>query len=261
MKLISLNTFGGRVFEPLMEWVQREAATTDIFCFQEILDGRHGIENERGWRSNLLEELTAVLPEFNVFFKPTRTQLFECHNVSDRIAFGKAMFVKKGFSVEKMGDVFVWGSPNDYEVQDNLSKPNSFLYTQLVIDGAPLMICNMHGMPFPGDKFDTPERIAQSQKILDFFAHQSGEKIICGDFNLLPETESVKMFERAGYKDLVKDFKIVSTRGTLCKELHPEFVFRQEYADFTFVSPGISVKKFEVPDAPISDHLPMILEF
>ena len=34
-----------------------------------------------------------------------------------------------------------------------------------------------------------------------------------------------------------------------------------EFADYTFVTSGIKVESFEVPDVPISDHLPMILKF
>ena len=34
----------------------------------------------------------------------------------------------------------------------------------------------------------------------------------------------------------------------------------QEFADYAFVSPEIVVTSFEVPDLPISDHLPMMLE-
>ena len=55
-----------------------------------------------------------------------------------------------------------------------------------------------------------------------------GPKIIGGDFNLNPDTESIKMFEEAGYKNLIKDFKIENTRNEISwrefkeiKDFHP----------------------------------------
>ena len=124
-------------------------------------------------------------------------------------------------------------------------------------------LMNVHGKAHPGHKKDIPERILQSQKIIDFMADKSGPKIIGGDFNLLPDTESVKMFEKAGYKNLIKDFNIENTRNRLSWEQfqhQPDFV-KQYFADFCFVSPDVKVKSFEVPYNEVSDHLPLILDF
>jgi endonuclease/exonuclease/phosphatase family metal-dependent hydrolase len=87
--------------------------------------------------------------------------------------------------------------------------------------------------------------------------------MVMGDFNLLPETESVRKIERAGYRNLISEFAITTTRGSLVKKMHPEYGVGpfgfQEYADYAFVTPGIRVGSFEVPDVPVSDHLPLIL--
>ncbi len=40
MKLITLNTNGGRVFEPLMNFIKTHSSDTDIFCFQEVFNGK-----------------------------------------------------------------------------------------------------------------------------------------------------------------------------------------------------------------------------
>ena len=65
----------------------------------------------------------------------------------------------------------------------------------------------------PGHKLDTPVRLRQSKLILDFLKDKVGSKIIGGDFNLLPETRSVEMFEKAGYRNLIKEFGIKNTRN------------------------------------------------
>jgi endonuclease/exonuclease/phosphatase (EEP) superfamily protein YafD len=59
----------------------------------------------------------------------------------------------------------------------------------------PVTVVNFHGLWNGKGKTDTPDRIAQSQNILRFLEGVDGEIILCGDFNLLPDTESLRMFE------------------------------------------------------------------
>lgn len=121
--------------------------------------------------------------------------------------------------------------------------------------GTVVHIANVHGLPKPG-KLDNLDRIRQSQEILDAFASLSGIKIIGGDLNVLPETESVRVFEAAGYKNLIKDFGIKTTRNKIAWAKHPGNELY--YSDYVFVS-GASVASFEVPAEIVSDHQPMIL--
>ena len=66
MKLISLNAYGGRLFEPVMEFVTRHKDDTDIFCFQEMYSNpQENIDVDRHKpRVNFFEELTHSLSTF-----------------------------------------------------------------------------------------------------------------------------------------------------------------------------------------------------
>lgn len=66
------------------------------------------------------------------------------------------------------------------------------------------------------------------------------------------------MFEKNGYKDLIKDYKIPTTRNKVAWKMYPDNP--QLYSDYVFVSSGIEVKSFSVIENEISDHLPLILE-
>jgi endonuclease/exonuclease/phosphatase family metal-dependent hydrolase len=57
-------------------------------------------------------------------------------------------------------------------------------------------------------------------------------KILCGDFNLRPETKSMARV-KAGMRDLIDEFNITSTRTALYDK--PE-----RYADYIFTSPSNS---------------------
>ena len=132
------------------------------------------------------------------------------------------------------------------------------LHTQICADGKVVNICNVHGMPIPGDKLDNHARISQSTEIINYYRKLGGIKIIGGDFNLMPETTSVKMFEKNRYRDLIKDFRIPTTRNRLAWDRYPNHVIK--FSDYVFVQPAASVRKFTVPDMEISDHLPLFLE-
>jgi endonuclease/exonuclease/phosphatase family metal-dependent hydrolase len=119
-------------------------------------------------------------------------------------------------------------------------------------------VVNFHGVSRPGEKFDTPRRLLQSKKIISALKKLKGPKILCGDFNLLPNTKSIELVEQAGMKNLIKTYKIKNTRNSISWQKYNN---KQYYADFTFVSPEIKVKKFKVPYNLPSDHLPMILDF
>ena len=79
--------------------------------------------------------------------------------------------------------------------------------------------------------------------------------VVCGDFNVLPESALFRLFQSNQLEDLV------------CKNGHHDtrtsfYSKRPRYADYMMVSPEIKVVRFEVPVTPeVSDHRPLILDF
>ncbi len=265
MKIISLNTFAGTFFEPLMEFIKDHAENTDIFCFQEITNTDDPITVSRGARANLFAEVSLLLSDFQGYFSPSQLHFVPTGWTPDNVEFGHAFFIRRNLEVKAIGHFFLFRERDSMVPDDPKTTPFQLQYTQLTIGETFLTICNVHGVFWPVNKLDSPERLVQSQKIIDFLQDQPGEKIICGDFNLFPNTKSIQMLEEYGLRNLIKDYHIQTTRGSLIKRLHPEYVDTpegfQEFADYMFASSGIEVKKFEVPDVPVSDHLPMVGEF
>ena len=115
------------------------------------------------------------------------------------------------------------------------------------------MVANFHGLFDGPDKHDNPDRISQAHIIKDFLSRSTEAKILCGDFNLLPNSESLAMI-KGGMRDLIKENNVQSTRSKL-------FPLANKFSDYIFVSPEVTVNQFKVLDDTISDHLPMLLEF
>ncbi|OGL67290.1 hypothetical protein A2856_01205 [Candidatus Uhrbacteria bacterium RIFCSPHIGHO2_01_FULL_63_20] len=76
-------------------------------------------------------------------------------------------------------------------------------------------VVNFHGLWNGLGKDDSPDRLEQSRKIVETIKKIDGEIILCGDFNLNPNTESMAIVEAAGLRNLVKEYGITSTRTSL----------------------------------------------
>lgn len=255
MQLISLNILAGQVYEPLKQFLMQQAEQTDFFCFQEVYDSKSLEIIDNYIRSNIFSELAAWLPDFQGYFA-VDMENFEGHS---GVSMGLAIFVKKNVSVDSQGQIFVHGQKNQMAPID-VEPPTNMQYLRFITNGRKFTIANIHGIVYPGTKLDTPDRLMQSVRIDEFLLVEPGEKILCGDFNLMPNTQSIALIEAIGMRDLIKDYNIMTTRSELD---HAKYRLddRQYFADFTFVSPGVKVLNFEVPNIVVSDHLPMKLEF
>ena len=70
MKIISLNTYSGVVFEPLMKFIVDQAPSTDVFCFQEVTNANRDQEQVGGDPNvNLFTELQKRLPDHEGHFE------------------------------------------------------------------------------------------------------------------------------------------------------------------------------------------------
>lgn len=253
MKLVSFNIWGGTIYGPLMDYLKKLSADTDVFCFQEVFSSLPGAPKESsGARMFLFEELTELLTDFTGMFD-LRSSGHDFENpVNAPVSHGLAVFIKKHLAIEQVNSKLI--TFVNHKV-DALVKAQIIKVAQ---GGKKLAIINFHGIAEPGDKLDTPERIGQSNLLAQIWKSLGeGAKILTGDFNLMPQTESVSILENCG-RNLIKDFGIQSTRNKISWE---RFSNKQSFADYCFVSPDVKVKSFAVPYNEISDHLPMILEF
>ncbi|MEK7541238.1 MAG: endonuclease/exonuclease/phosphatase family protein [Patescibacteria group bacterium] len=258
MKIIFLNTWGGRAYEPLMQFLCGQRSTTDFFCLQEVFDSPDHREVSWGGRADLLAGLRRALPEHEGYFSACLHDFDGDEYTDFPLAHGNAIFAKKDLPIASRGDLLITGGgwPGRGDMH---AYPHKLQYVRFERAGLRYALVNLHGMAYPGSKRDTPERLAQSRNIVDFLAGEEGEKILGGDFNLLPDTESIRMIERAGMRNLIAAYCITTTRSPFSYGQYPESD-RQYFADYAFVSPGIAVESFSVPQMEVSDHLPLVLE-
>jgi endonuclease/exonuclease/phosphatase family metal-dependent hydrolase len=148
----------------------------------------------------------------------------------------------------------------DYDSNDNFDTKDhhrKLQWIELEIKGKNLLLANVHLTHRPEGKSDSEKRLQQSQTVINFLAMFDCPKILAGDFNLLPDTESIAMIEKAGMRNLVKEYGISATRT----ELYRHFKDGPKFADYIFVSSEIRVNECRVLPDVVSDHSPIFLDF
>jgi endonuclease/exonuclease/phosphatase family metal-dependent hydrolase len=250
MKLLCLNAWGGEKQQPLLQLIQSLNDDIDIFCFQEVFNGNGNertinlIKNAPHGIANIYSQIKHILSDYDGYFAPSENIL------------GLAIFIKKNIAVEKHGDFFIYKSKNAMTNNDPATQGKNLQYIQFSCNGRQFTVCNLHGIFDWQGKVDTQSRLEQSQKILSFFQTLPGEKILVGDFNLTPDTQSINLLEKS-LNNLIKDFKIKLTRSNFYDRLK----LGDTFADYVFVSKGVVVNNFKVLPDEVSDHLPLFLDF
>ncbi|HVZ59122.1 MAG TPA: endonuclease/exonuclease/phosphatase family protein [Patescibacteria group bacterium] len=244
MKLICLNIWGGKVYKPFIDFVNDWKNKVDILCLQEVFDGAE-VDSSRIMHDAVLDiytQLKVALPNYNSLFD-------ECQDKEE----GLAIFFRRDIQIKDFGETFVYRSKNAMINHDARTMGRNMQYLEIVNRGEKYTIMNFHGLWNGQGKTDTPERTLQSENIKKFLDQISEPKILCGDFNLEPNTKSLAILE-LGMRNLVKEYNITSTRSSYYTKLI-------RFADYILVSPDIKVKEFRVLPDEVSDHLPLYLEF
>lgn len=244
MKIISLNIWGGRGGDDLLEFF-RKYSDVDIFLLQEVF---HNATANTVWHpsemAEAFKEIGKALPNHNGHFAPAQND-----------EWGLALFIKKEFRIEEIGDVFVYREKDAMIGKDGATLGKNIQYVKTFVEDKKITVINFHGLWNGKGKTDTEDRIGQSKMVIDFIKKLEGDVVLSGDFNLRPDTESLKMIEReVGLKNLILEHGITSTRTSLYDK-------EEKFADYILLTPSIKVKDFRVLPDEVSDHTALFLEF
>ncbi len=234
MRILFLNLWHGKLADPLRDFLERERSF-DIACFQEM-------DN-------------AVDPTLTLSF-PGYHRVSSRKFVTEKDAYSIATLVHPRYEVTASDELLQKDDETGLALGLTLRTPM----------GNPLRIFNVHGVPRQridgvfvdtDDKLDFPARLRQTEELLAALRSSDVPAIMGGDFNILPEARSIVAFREAGYRDLIQEFAIPTTRNRLAWERYPNPYL---YSDYVFTTPEVPVRSFGVQDIEISDHLPLILE-
>ncbi|MCZ7485515.1 endonuclease/exonuclease/phosphatase family protein [Rhizobium rhizogenes] len=266
MRLICLNGWGGKLHDELVPYLS--SSDPDILCLQEVvytpdatqdwLSYRdHGIDLPQ--RANFLRDIADALPDHLAVFCPAAQGDLWDGDIRYSSQWGLATFVRKSIAIVAQAQGFVHGT---FSADGYGDHPRSRTAHAIRIfdftTGQPAVIAHMHGLRDPEGKYDSPARLAQAKRLVQLVRNiaESGDRIIvCGDFNVLPDSETFAVLRELDLTELVTTRGFNDTRTSY-------YTKQNRYADYMLVNPAVKIDHFDVVAQPeVSDHCPLLLEF
>lgn len=241
MKILTLNVWQGRLERVLLKHL--ETIDVDFACMQEAVE----YDGQPAGLATPYGKVGKSLRLDNHFFSPlTASRLGD-----KKISFGNVIYSKFPFS--ETSTIFTRGQYEDnFDFDTDDYNVRAFQHSLVEIEGKKLHLLNHHGHHIDGHKLGDDETMRQVQQISDYIEGLDGAIILCGDFNLSPESESIQRLNSL-LRNLAVDHSLKTTRSQL--------TYKNEVCDYIFVNDEIDVKGFSMDETIISDHNALILDF
>lgn len=266
MRLICLNGWGGKLHGELVPYLS--SSDPDILCLQEVIHTPaavqdwltyrdHGIDLPQ--RANFLRDVANALPDHMAVFCPAAQGDLWLGETRYASQWGLATFVRKSIAIIAQAQGFVHGAFSSDGYGDHpRSRTGHAIRVFDFETRRPAVIAHMHGLRDIHGKHDTPARLAQAKRLVQLvknIAEDGDSIIVCGDFNVLPDSETFAVLKELNLVELVTTDGFTDTRTSY-------YTKQSRYADYMLVNPAVKVDRFDVVKQPeVSDHCPLLLEF
>ncbi|MEL7213967.1 MAG: endonuclease/exonuclease/phosphatase family protein [Pseudomonadota bacterium] len=265
MRIMCLNGWGGKLHEPLIAFLAEQ--DPDILCLQEVVhspastndwltyrDGDHVLPQ----RANFFRDVCAALPHHATTFCPAAKGVLWDDATEVPSQWGLATFVRQTIPVIGQIQGFVHKEFSAHGYGDHPRSRSAHAIRVFDPDKDRIVtVTQMHGLRDLAGKMDTHARATQAKRLLAL-SEQVSEKddlrIICGDFNVEPESETLDLLKTAGFTELVTSRGFKTTRNSQYKKAG-------RFADYMLINRTAAVRQFDViADPEVSDHCPLVLE-
>lgn len=264
MQIMCLNGWGWKLYAELLPFIR--STVPDVLCLQEVIhspatakewltyrDGEHVLPQ----RANFFRDVAETLPDHIAIFCPAAQGVLWDDRVPLPSQWGVATFVRRSLPIigQVQGFVHKTYSPDSYGDHPRSRGAHGvrvYDYEQARC----VSITHMHELRDLNGKLDTPERALQARLFLELSKQLSEPDdltVVCGDFNVEPESETVRILKNAGFRELVTSHRFSSTRTSHYNK--PE-----RFADYMLINHENAVRTFQVVESPeVSDHCPLVL--
>ncbi len=268
LSLLHLNIWEGTFIDRIIEFVGQN--DFDILQFQEVNGGeaaRGGVyfnpHNAATASKDALVSGSKGIDSFTILQKNLSRyathQLITWHKKEDKSSYaGLATFTKPSLVVLRK-EIIRHNPVREIEdiwhrqVEDD---PRASLALLLQINDAKFWIINTHLTWGPKPE-DADFKMTQAKKLYEFVENLQEPFILAGDFNMMPDTRVVKMFETLSQNLTTKNHVTNTLNPRIHKAKH---LFPPGFAvDYIFTHPRIRVTNFSVLDLDLSDHFGLIV--
>jgi len=264
MRVVSLNAWGGRLIEDLVAWL--DVVQPDILCLQEVVQTP---DSPSAWleyrddgqslpqRANVLRDVARALPDHKASFCPAARGNLWLGDREVPTLWGLATFVHPNLTLLGQAQGFVHGAFTPDGFGPHPRSRTGHVVRVWHPDQGTLTVGHMHGLRDPAGKMDTPVRSVQVRKFADMVqgVSQPGDPVVvCGDFNVLPASETFRVLARIAPYNLVTSRGFEGTRTS-------HYPKPEKWADYMLVNGPLKDAAFDVVrDSEVSDHCALLLD-
>ncbi|MEQ8657083.1 MAG: endonuclease/exonuclease/phosphatase family protein [Hyphomicrobiales bacterium] len=264
MRVMCLNGWGGKLHETLLPYVK--TAAPDILCLQEVV---HSPASDKDWltyrdgdhvlpqRANFFRDVAKALPNHVAVFCPAAQGVLWDGDHSIPSQWGLATFVHQSLPIIGQAQGFVHKDYSPVGYGDHPRSRSAHGIRIYDYDANRFVsVTHMHGLRDLNGKMDTPDRADQARRLLNLsqqVSHPQDLVVVCGDFNVEPDSQTLAILADAGLSELVTGRGFTSTRNSHYKK-------PGKFADYMLINDEDAVQAFDVVyDPEVSDHCPLLL--
>ncbi|OGG41391.1 hypothetical protein A2837_02655 [Candidatus Kaiserbacteria bacterium RIFCSPHIGHO2_01_FULL_46_22] len=243
MKILQLNIWGGKLDKQLVNLLVREQA--DIVCMQEVV--------AVGGGSSFFFEDLEELQKHTGYDYAYHTASHNFKYMKREAKWGNAIISRLPFL--ETHNVYTYKEATvdfDYLEETDYNLGRALQHVAVDTKDGLLHILNHHGYHIGSHKNGDDETLRQCGLIADYVRKLEGQVVLCGDFNLVPDSPSIELINEI-LVNHVKEKGVLTTRTPL--------THKTEACDYIFTNPDIEVKNFQVLDDIASDHKALTIEF
>lgn len=242
MKLIQLNTWSCKLSTEIVKLFQEEQP--DIVCMQEVVQASFG-----GKILETVDEITDFYPFSDYYYTPLVEFAFMHHRAS------RGNMIASQYPLTSKNELWTHGQYTedfDYVDSGGYNVARNIVHATITNQPVPVHVLTLHGYHLKENKNGNEETLRACKQLLDYAKELEGAVIITGDFNLAPNSESIKLLEK-DFKNLSTEFNLATTRNHLTS--------KTEVCDYIFTSSNVKIESFSMSETVVSDHNALILEF
>ena len=249
LKFIQINIYKGRYLNSLLDFLKDQ--DPDIIAMQEVTAGELNLCDKN---LDLFEYFKAELSLNGVIdkvMKPVDSPKSYLGNA----VFSKNQIIDSKSLVLKTFNEFTLVKIHDFKNFTNF--PRNLLSAECVLDGQKIRAISWHAA-WTAPPTDTKETWRQAKIVRDYLLDlksQNAPFILGGDLNSTMDKETVKMISEVS-RNLMESSNVVQTTHPKIHKIAP----RGFLIDYIFTSSHFKLKKLEVSEITISDHLPVVAE-
>lgn len=242
MKIIQLNIWGGKLGLQVVDFLKKEKP--DFVCMQEVND----LKGRAGYKFfSTLEEIR----DKSGFEYSAMSASYSSRYMERELEYGNAIL--SNYKILSSKTVFTRGEyRRNFDIEKDDGNIRNLQIAKVATDSGEINFLNHHGHHIQDSKLGDDETVRQMRVIAGAIEKLNGPVILCGDFNLSPESDSIKIIE--------EKLTNLSVKYGL-KNTYNQFGTSSAVCDYIFINDSVNISDFRMADEIVSDHNALILEF